>query len=397
MKRKLSEITIPAGRRSIDYAKVSALAESIKTVGLLNPIAIDKDGTLIAGAHRYEAHKLLGREKIACVVINTAKLRGKLAEIDENLIRNDLDAIGIGEQAILRDEILDSLGLRKKPHGNGSNQHQSKGAESATLRTTQDIAHEIGLSKRVLQENKQLARDLTMAAKEAVRKVDATKQEALKLSRKTLEEQEIIAQKILGGEAATVTDAIRAVARDAMRVHLDSIATQEVKAVEGVYDVIVIDPPWNLEMFKLDIMPEQVGLNYPTMTEAELVNLPIPAATACHLWIWTPQRFLPSALRLLEAWGFKYSCTFVWHKRNAFQAFQLPKFNCEFAIYARKGDPQFVDTKAFFTCFEAPRGKHSEKPEEFYEVVRRVTAGRRLDMFNRRVIEGFDGWGNEAK
>jgi N6-adenosine-specific RNA methylase IME4 len=101
------------------------------------------------------------------------------------------------------------------------------------------------------------------------------------------------------------------------------------------------------------------------------------------------------ALRLLPTWGLTYLCTFVWPKPGGFQSFNRPQYNAEFALCARQGSPLFTTFKDFNVCFTAPRGKHREKPEAFYSLVRDHTVGRRLDLFARRKIEGFEGWGQE--
>ncbi|MCC8163349.1 MAG: hypothetical protein LIO86_09375, partial [Lachnospiraceae bacterium] len=190
--------------------------------------------------------------------------------------------------------------------------------------------------------------------------------------------------------------AIRESKREKLIEHLESVENQQAKAIEGVYDVIVIDPPWDMQKIERNERPNQSGFDYPTMSIREIKGMDIPAADDCHVFLWTTQKFLPDAFDILNEWGMKYVCTFVWHKNNGYKPFGLPTYNCEFILYAHKGAPQFVDEKAFFTCFDAPQRGHSVKPEEFYEIIRRVTAGRRLDMFGRRKIDGFDSWGKEA-
>ena len=194
-----------------------------------------------------------------------------------------------------------------------------------------------------------------------------------------------------------ISDVIRENKRAEMVAKLESVEVVEAKKASGLYDVIVMDPPWPIEKIERDCRPNQVKLDYPTMSLDDIKHMEIPHAKDCHIWIWCTHRFMPAVFDLMNRNELIYVCTFVWHKPGGFQPIGLPQYNCEFAVYCRFGKPKFTDTKAFNTCFSAPRGAHSEKPGEFYKTVRRVTAGRRLDMFNRRKIEGFDGWGKEAK
>ena len=54
-----------------------------------------------------------------------------------------------------------------------------------------------------------------------------------------------------------------------------------------------------------------------------------------------------------------------------------------------RGTPKFIDLKAFSCGNSWPRREHSRKSNEFYELVRRVTDGPRVDVFSRELREGF--------
>jgi ParB family chromosome partitioning protein len=52
-----------------DMGDIEGLAESIEDIGLLNPISVDEDGRLLAGARRLAACKRLGWKTIPVNVV----------------------------------------------------------------------------------------------------------------------------------------------------------------------------------------------------------------------------------------------------------------------------------------------------------------------------------------
>ncbi len=336
------------------------LEENILAEGCRDPLVV-WNGLLLDGHNRYD---ICTRHSLPydVVSVNLPDRGAALDWIDKNQI---------GRRNLTPDQLRIIRGRRyeRRKHDGPGRPTGEEWRQNDAIRTRDALAQEHGVSPRTIDRDAKLVRDLEPYPE----KLDA----------------------IVQGRAR-VADVVREIRRTEVVQQLEDTAAREAKALEGVYDVIVIDPPWPMTKIERDVSPKQVEFPYPTMTVEELEALTIPCADDCHVWLWTTQKYLPSAFRLLEAWGLKYVCTFVWHKPGGFQPYGLPQYNAEFALYARRGSPVFVDTKALPACFAAPRGQHSEKPEEFYEIVRRVTAGRRLDMFNRREIQGFDGWGNEA-
>ncbi|HOY63476.1 MAG: hypothetical protein BWY28_01766 [bacterium ADurb.Bin236] len=206
-------------------------------------------------------------------------------------------------------------------------------------------------------------------------------------------------KELLNKGETTINTVYTNIKREESKAKNAALMERTVSKAPGKYSTIVIDPPWPMKKIVREVRPNQADFDYPTMSVDEIKSFPLSghALDNCHLYLWTTQKFLPASFDIMNAWGFNYIFTMVWHKAGGFQPVGLPQYNCEFVLFGRKGNLDFLDTKDFFCAFNAPRREHSRKPEEFYDLIRRVSPGPRVDIFSREKHYGFDQWGNETE
>lgn len=75
------------------------------------------------------------------------------------------------------------------------------------------------------------------------------------------------------------------------------------------YKTIYVDPPW-MERGGGKIK-RGADRHYKLMTTKEIMQLPVAelADDNCHLYLWVTNNFLPDALKVITAWGFRYITT----------------------------------------------------------------------------------------
>ena len=362
----------------IEGAEFDALVADVAKQGLLEAI-VTLDGDILDGRNRYRACVAAGVEPHFEVFEGADPVA---FVVSKNVARRHLDE---SQRALAAAKIAT---LQKgRPIENASIEAFSQNDAAALLNVSRSGVQR---AREVLNEG---TPELVKAVEAGRVSVSAAADVA---TLPKVEQTEIVAK----GEREILEAAkrIRLQKAEVRRAEIQAIAATQVHIPAGKFSTIVIDPPWPMEKIERDVAPDQVAFDYPTMSEDQLAAFPVAdmAADDCHLFCWTTHKFLPMSLRLLDAWGFRYVLTMVWHKPGGFQPFGLPQYNCEFAIYARRGTPTFADTKAFNVCFQAPRREHSRKPDEFYDVIRRVTTGPRIDVFSREARDGFDVYGNET-
>lgn len=162
---------------------------------------------------------------------------------------------------------------------------------------------------------------------------------------------------------------------------------------DGVYRTIVADPPWS---YGNKATRGAADNHYPTMSLDALADLDVEdrAADAAHLYLWVTNGFLREGFDLVAAWGFTYKACLTWVKPqiglgNYFRG------ATEHVLFGVRGGLRTND-RTLRNWFEAPRGRHSAKPDSFYDLVEKASPGPFLEMFARRRRLGWDAWGNEA-
>lgn len=85
-----------------DTYSLYSLAQSIKTIGLINPIAVRKSESgkyiLISGKRRLLSAKLAGLRRIACIVLSVPHSEAEIIAIAENLQRKEIDIFSTAEK-----------------------------------------------------------------------------------------------------------------------------------------------------------------------------------------------------------------------------------------------------------------------------------------------------------
>ncbi len=179
----------------------------------------------------------------------------------------------------------------------------------------------------------------------------------------------------------------------------------------GHYGAILADPPWRFEAWSGKGTARAADNHYQTMTIDEICALPVKELTAddCVLFVWACWPTLLDALRLIEAWGFKYkTCGFNWTKAHAGQVemFQddvnpymglgyWTRANTEPCLLGTRGKPKRLDA-GVRQAIIAPKREHSRKPDGVHASIQRLVAGPYLELFARQKRPGWDVWGNQT-
>lgn len=173
------------------------------------------------------------------------------------------------------------------------------------------------------------------------------------------------------------------------------------------FDVIVADPPWLTRLYSAKGEAKAPQAHYRCLPIETICTLPVQtvARADCWLFLWTSAPLLDRAFEVLNAWGFAYCSRIAWRKTTKGGAQRTgPGFvvrtQHEDILIGKRGRPLYsgaIDSLIEAGLFDGVARGHSQKPDEFYELIEKFLPDAwRLELFSRLDRPGWTAWGDEA-
>jgi len=266
-------------------------------------------------------------------------------------------------------------------------------AKENQIRTTENRVRQIS-DKQEIDTKKELAK-VASVSHDTIAKVKVIQEKA----------PEEVKAKLQTGEVS-INQAYKEIKKEEKkeeRIELINKQINEIEAgnlpeLEGLFDVISVDPPWNYEgenkkETSFDSVGRRVANPYPEMSTEEIKKIQLPLMKDSIVFLWTTHKFLPDALEILKEWNLEYKATLVWNKEKMGMGAWF-RMQCEFCLVGIKGKPYWENTK-YRDILNEPRREHSRKPDSFFSMVEEITLGRRLEYFSREKRKGWEVFGND--
>ncbi len=166
----ITEIETGDRLRAADGAWIGQLMDSISQNGLLAPIVlrpIRKVGKrpfeLLAGMHRLAACTSLGWQTLPCMVVAADDQQALLTQIDENIVRHELNVLDRAMALVERQAIYEALHPETKKGGDRkSAEYQDKNQTDnlSVWSFAKDAAEKTGMDERSIRRATKLAKGL---------------------------------------------------------------------------------------------------------------------------------------------------------------------------------------------------------------------------------------------
>ena len=357
-----------------------ALVDDIKRNGLIVPITLS-DGLILDGRNRYRACQEAGVEPHYQEVSGDLNPWSHVWSI--NATRRHLDP-GTHSCCYYEYRRKSSEWLASREQAQAEANRKRSEATKAQPRTEDGLWRPMG----VLSDDKtpDIIRDWRH---EKLAKESGTSPATMGRAIALTDNHPDLAARVRSGELKLI-EASRQARRERM-------AEKVAELPDGKYRVIYADPPWKYG----DTLVEGYGpanRHYEAMTISELEALDVRsiAAEDSVLFLWVTAPLFMSCGSIVQAWGFEYKTMFVWDKvRHNFGHYSSVRH--ELLLVCTRGSCLPDSPKLHDSVVSLERSKtHSEKPEYFRNLIEEMyTEGRKVELFARRRVDGWDAHGNE--